>query len=167
MRIEKISVDKIKPNTWNPNQMTEEQEKYLEQEYKRIGYVQPILVRPKGNHYEIIDGEHRWKVAKKVGFKEIECVIVEMSDEEAKLTTINMNKIKGVDNPIKLAELLEELKKTDPSLIDLVAMEREEIDSLIEVMNEREIEDLSELESSGEKEEKVITCPNCGYEIKL
>lgn len=165
MRIEKINVDKIKPNTWNPNQMTEEQERYLEQEYKRIGYVQPILVRPKDNYYEIIDGEHRWRIAKKVGLKEIECVVIELSEEEAKLTTINMNKIKGVDNPIKLAELLEELK-TDTSLINLVAMEEEEINSLIEVMNEREIEDLSELEEK-EKEPKIITCPKCGYEIQL
>ena len=167
MIIKKIRLEDLQPNLWNPNEMSEEQEKFLEREYKRIGYVQPILVRPlPDNKYQIIDGEHRWKVARKVGLREIECVVVELSEEEAKLTTINMNKIKGVDNPIKLAELLEDLKNSDKSLLDLVAMEEGEIKSLIEVMNEREI-DIEELEKTREKQPKLITCPKCGYEIEV
>lgn len=160
-----IEVNKLKPNPWNPNQMTEEQEEYLEKEMKRIGFAQEILVRQKEDYYEIIDGEHRLKTAKKIGLKKVNCAIIELNDEEAKLTTINMNKIKGVDNPIKLAELLEDLKSRDENLLDLLAMEREEVESLIEIMNEREIEDLSELE--GENKPKTVTCPKCGEVIEI
>ena len=96
-----IPIDKIKPNLWNPNVMMDDMVAHLVKEYHRIGYLQPILVRPLGDMFEIIDGEHRWSVAKEVGMKELTCVVKPMSDEDAKLTTINMGKIKGSEDPVQ------------------------------------------------------------------
>ena len=62
---------------------------------------QPILVRPKvltpSNEvaqYEIIDGFHRFKATKDAGNTEIDCVVIDATDEQAKMITLAMNKIK-------------------------------------------------------------------------
>lgn len=111
MKIKEIKLNKFKENPWNPNEMTERTFNHLKKEYKRVGFLQPILARPIGDYYEIIDGEHRWKAAKLLGLDTIPAVIVELTDEQAKITTLNMNSIKGSNNPIKYAELLIDLEK--------------------------------------------------------
>jgi len=165
MKIEKINISLIKPNPWNPNKMSDRTYKHLVKEFKRVGYLQPILVRKKENFYEIIDGEHRFLAAKEVGLKEIECVVLDnLPDEEAKILTINMNKIKGVEDPILLNELIDNLK------------EKIDFDYLKEVLDldefeeyENELLDNLEFEELDKKEKKVkkIICPNCGYEFEL
>ncbi len=54
--------------TANPNQPREnfdpESLKNLAQSIKSEGVLQPILVRPKDNHYQIVAGERRWRAAK-------------------------------------------------------------------------------------------------------
>jgi len=131
MRIEKIPVDKIVPNKWNPNEMPEDMMEHLKKEFRRVGYLQPILVRPVKDKYEIIDGEHRWQASKDENVKEVEAVIVDMDDATAQVTSINMNKIKGETNPIKYAELLMELQDTiDKKLLcDMLAMSKQELEA--------------------------------------
>ena len=131
MDIETIKIEDLRENNYNPNEMTDTQKEHLEAEFKRVGYLQPILVRPKDGKWEIIDGANRFLVAKALNHAEIQCVVKEMTDEQAKITSINMNKIKGEDNPVKLAELLKGLKDTFDSkeLTELIRMSDQELDS--------------------------------------
>ena len=131
LKIELINIDKLKPNSYNPNFMVESIRNHLKKEYLRVGYLQPILVRPKGDSYEIIDGFHRMITAKDVGLTELECVVVEMTDQTAKLTTLNLNKIKGENDPIRLAELLKDLKTSldVEKLAEILDMSENEIES--------------------------------------
>ncbi len=83
-----IEVDKIEPNKFNPNVMPEAEYQALKQDMLVHGVngVDPILVSIKkifygsgpltsaefsGDQYVVIDGEHRWQVAKELGWKEI------------------------------------------------------------------------------------------------
>jgi ParB family chromosome partitioning protein len=50
---------------------------------KSKGILEPILVRPKDNRYEIIAGERRYVAAKRVGLKEIPCIEMDVEDNEA------------------------------------------------------------------------------------
>lgn len=149
MKIEKISVKKFKPNPWNSNEMPESMFKHLKEEFDRVGFLQPVLARKKENEFEIIDGEHRWRASKEMNIKEIPAIIVEMDDTTAKTTTINMNQIKGENNPLKFAELLNELEND---------LSKEEISEILKI-SENEIEankfllempDVDELEEAGE-----------------
>lgn len=165
MQIETIKIDKIKPNKWNPNQMTDSQMNFLMAEMKRLGYVQPILVRPIKNHYEIIDGWHRWKAAKSVGYKELQCVIVQLNDDEAKLATINMNRIKGTDDAMKLATLLEELSEKD--MLGTVAIDKDEVEALLLLVSEEDYVPSPSKEETIVKKTKTIKCPKCGFEFEV
>jgi len=50
---------------------------------KSKGILEPILVRPIENRYEIIAGERRFVAAKRVGLKEIPCIEMHVEDNEA------------------------------------------------------------------------------------
>ncbi len=105
---------KIVENTWNPNELDEAGFKVLVQNIKdkRVGYTQPIEVREIGkDQYEVIDGAHRLKACKEAGLTEIECVISDYDDTQAKLETIAKNKIRGTINLVKAANLISELNK--------------------------------------------------------
>lgn len=105
-----IETDSLKPNQYNPNEMSEKQFQYLIDDFKENGFVgQPIIVNEK---LEIIDGEHRWRAAKFLGFEKVPIVQFFPKDEEhQKMLTIGWNTKRGELNPTKLAQLIVDLNQ--------------------------------------------------------
>src|SRR4030043_1909441 len=67
-----VKTEELKPNPYNPNQMTEEQFAYLVDDIRQNGFVgQPIIIN---NQNEIIDGEHRWLAGKALNFETVPTV---------------------------------------------------------------------------------------------
>src|SRR5690606_27604148 len=58
-----------------------------------------------------IDGAHRLKACKEAGLTQVECVLSDYDDTEARLETIAKNKIRGTINLVKAANLISELNK--------------------------------------------------------
>jgi ParB/RepB/Spo0J family partition protein len=106
MRIEQMLIADLKPNVWNPNEMDRQIYASLVENIRLHGVLQPILVRADGT---IIKGEKRWRAARDAGLQEITCVVVETSEEEAKLLTVSLSRLRGRTNEELLASLLEEL----------------------------------------------------------
>jgi len=111
MEYKKIPLDKIKANDYNPNELVGDMYDLLIDEIKKVGFLAPIIVRKEKDEYIIVDGEHRFNAFKQSSKdKEIPAIITTLSKEEAKIQTINLNRIKGEINPVKFAELLADLK---------------------------------------------------------
>jgi ParB family transcriptional regulator, chromosome partitioning protein len=72
----KIRVDQISPN---PNQARIDFDKAglveLADSIKATGLLQPIIVKPVGNRFQIIAGERRWRAHQLSGFPEIDAII--------------------------------------------------------------------------------------------
>lgn len=84
----------------------------LSQSIHEKGILQPIIVRPMGDHYEIVAGERRWRAAQMAGLTEAPVVIRELDDEEA-MTIALIENIQREDlNPMDIALALERLLKT-------------------------------------------------------
>lgn len=112
MTIKSISVSQIIPNQWNPNKMNPQTLKALQESIEEFGIdLDPLLVRKIDNKYEIIDGEHRYKLAIQEGFKTINCVVIECSNTQAKRLTQIMNRTKGEDDPKLLKDLFKSLEE--------------------------------------------------------
>lgn len=114
MQIKTIPINRIKENNWNPNELDDEGFKVLVQNIKdkKVGYTQPIEVREIGkDEYEVVDGAHRLKACEEAGLSEIQCVISDYDDTQARLETIAKNKIRGTINLVKAANLISELNK--------------------------------------------------------
>lgn len=109
-----VEHDSLKPNDYNPNKVSEENLKLLEDSILTNGWTLPIVVRP---DMTIIDGFHRWTVSgreplrSKLGGK-VPVVIVEHSDKsEDMYGTITHNRARGT-------HLLEPMKAIIKTLLD-------------------------------------------------
>lgn len=81
-RIRIIPIDRIEPNPRQPrNELGDLQE--LMESIKAKGVLEPIIVRPKGEKFEIIAGERRYMASKNLGLKEIPCIEMTVDDKEA------------------------------------------------------------------------------------
>jgi len=120
-----IDIERLYANTWNPNrQDTFMYEKELAS-IRTFGFVSPIIAREVGTEFEIIDGEHRVKAAKQLGYSELPVWnLGTVSDAKAKQLTIVLNETKGHADPLALRELL----------VDLMTIESMSMDDLLEVM---------------------------------
>ena len=88
----------LDPNPWNPNRMGPANYARLKRELAR-GFLAPLLVRPRGNRFQIIDGEHRFRLARELGCRAVPCVVATLSDQEARLKTLQMNGLRGENAP--------------------------------------------------------------------
>jgi ParB/RepB/Spo0J family partition protein len=111
LTVVEIDVEKLTPNPWNPNRMSDEMRSKLKVYIEREGFVEPIVVRPHGDGYQILGGYHRWQIADELGYKTVPCVIVDLDDRRAKILSVNLNEMKGQSLPNLLANLVHDLSK--------------------------------------------------------
>ena len=111
LTITEIPVEKLTPNPWNPNRMSEEMRSKLKAYIDREGFVEPIVVRPHGEGFQILGGFHRWGIARDLGYPTVPCVVVDLDDRRAKVLSINLNEMKGQSLPSLLAALVHDLSK--------------------------------------------------------
>jgi len=115
-----VPIDAIEPNGWNPNRQDDETFAKELESIKRFGFISPLIVRRLGDIYEIIDGEHRWKAAMRLGLTELPVFdIGPISDHEARQLTIVLNELRGKPEQAKLGELLRGLL-TESSIDELI-----------------------------------------------
>ncbi len=119
LEIVHLPVGQIHANPWNPNRVAPETMHKLREYMRREGIVQPIIVRRVGDHWQILDGFHRWTLCKdELGLAEVPCVVVDVDDKRAKMMTVNLNELSGDPVPHLMAELIHDLSR-DTSLEDL------------------------------------------------
>ena len=82
--ITNISVDEIFPNTYQPRRFfNEEALEELSQSIKEYGIIQPITVRKRGEKFELVAGERRWRAARMAELQNVPCNIIEITDTES------------------------------------------------------------------------------------
>ena len=76
---------------------------------RRFGIQMPIKVRPKGDRFEIVYGERRWRAAKEAGLDAIPATVEDLSDEEAQARRILENTQRQDPHALEEAEAYERL----------------------------------------------------------
>lgn len=130
-----VPIDSVQPNTVNPNVMSKSTFEKLKKNFQEKGFYGSVIVREHivEGYYEILDGEHRWKAAKELGWTEIPVENAgKISDDELKFHTINFNNARGKDDVFKLAEIMSELDEGQQQLLPWTADEIEHTTKLIE-----------------------------------
>ena len=108
-----VDINDIKPNTNQPRKAFDEEKlEDLASSIREHGLIQPVVLRSLGTGYEIVAGERRWRAARKVGVKEIPCIVRELSDEENMLLAIIENMQREDLNPIEEAEGINQMIDT-------------------------------------------------------
>jgi ParB-like chromosome segregation protein Spo0J len=146
----KIPIHNLVANPQNSNVVPEHLLKKLERNIKRTKLYPSLIVRPlrvvegEDAHYQILDGHHRKMVLERLGYKDAECDIWEMTEREAAIALATLNRLRGTDDPRLRAELLDSLSQTIP-MEQLAAMVPEDV-SAIEDMQKLLLVDLDALE---------------------
>lgn len=105
-----VPVDSIRPNKYNSNVQSARDFELLCKSIQEDGFDQPVIVHKATS--EIVDGEHRWRAAKRVGMVELPVVFSDMDEVQRRIATLRHNRARGD----------EELETTVALLRDLDAM---------------------------------------------
>lgn len=98
-------IEEIQPNAFQPRKVfDDEQLKELVGSIREKGILQPLIVRRKGESYELIAGERRWRAAQKAGVKEVPILIKDVPESEILELSLIENIQRENLNPIEEAE---------------------------------------------------------------
>lgn len=107
-----IDVNKILPNPRQPRaEISPESLNELASSIREQGIAQPILTRPRGEYFELVAGERRWRAAKKAGLRFIPAIVKDFSDEESLEIALIENLQREDLNPLDEAEAYLRLNK--------------------------------------------------------
>jgi ParB/RepB/Spo0J family partition protein len=107
--VEYVPIGSIKPNGYNPNRQTERDFELLLRSMEEDGFTQPIVVHRETR--EIVDGEHRWRAAKTLGLLEVPVVLVDMTVEQMRVSTLRHNRARGSEDIELSAAVLRDLQE--------------------------------------------------------
>lgn len=104
-RPQELPISQIKPNAGQPRKnFDKEALEELAASIKANGVLQPILVRPAGDGYEIVAGERRYQASKLAGLKQVPAVVREVSDEDVFQLALIENLQRADLDPLEEAE---------------------------------------------------------------
>jgi ParB family transcriptional regulator, chromosome partitioning protein len=106
MKILELPTGKLKQAPWNPNQLDNAGITRLVESLNRYGLVEPLVVRPKDNAYEVLSGNQRIKALSEIGFDPIPCVVVDLNDAESMLLAQALNNLHGEDDQVMKGNLI-------------------------------------------------------------
>lgn len=110
--VREVPVDVVDPNPYQPRKEKEDEElRELAQSIKEHGLVQPVVVRPKGNRYELVIGERRWRAARMVGLNSIPAIVREVGEREMVEMALVENLQRKDLNPVEEAEAYKMLRE--------------------------------------------------------
>ena len=135
-----ISVDRLSPNPFQPRRsFTEEGLEQLAESIRHHGVLQPIVVRPSGDGYQLIAGERRWRAAQIAGLQRIPAVVRELDDPSMVQVALIENLQREDLNPIEEASayrrLMDEFNMTQEQLSSTIGMSRPAIANAVRLLN--------------------------------
>lgn len=105
-----LLIDELSPGDTQPRKdFNDEKLKELEDSIRENGVIQPIVVQKRGEGYEIICGERRWRASRKAGLKKIPAVIREVSNTQSLKLALIENIHRQDLNPIEEAQAYKRL----------------------------------------------------------
>ena len=124
-----LKLNLIEPNSEQPRKnFDEESLQELADSIKQYGILQPLIVQKKGNHYEIIAGERRWRAAKLAGITDVPVLIREYDKQQTMEIALIENVQRADLNPIEEAQafqqLIQEFHRTQEEIANRVSKNR-------------------------------------------
>lgn len=134
-----VPIEKIKRGTYQPRRKFEtEALEELAESIRQQGLVQPVVLRPRADGYELIAGERRWRAAQLAGLHEIPAVINDYDDKAAAAVSLIENIQREDLNPLEeanaLARLQTEFAMTHQDVAAAVGRSRAAVSNLLRLL---------------------------------
>lgn len=124
-----VKITKVEPNREQPRKNFDEDAlQELADSIRQFGLLQPILVQDRGDYYEIIAGERRWRAAKLAGLKEIPVIIKNYSNQEiveiSLIENIQREDLNPIEEALAYKRLLTEFNLKQDEVAERVSKSR-------------------------------------------
>ena len=134
-----LKMDQVQPNPYQPRKEFDPQSlEELTQSIREKGIIQPVLVRRRGDNFELIAGERRFRAAKSLGVNEIPAIIKNVDDEESLEISLIENIQRQELNPIEEAHayqyLIDKFGLTQESVSDVVGKARVSVTNTLRLL---------------------------------
>ena len=134
-----IDIDLIEPSPYQPRtRFREEALDELARSIKSSGIIQPLVVRPIGNRFQLIAGERRWRAAQRAGLTKVSAIVREVPDELALEMTLVENIQREDLNAIEAARaferLMDEFQLTQESVAERTGKDRATVANSIRLL---------------------------------
>ena len=135
-----IDIDRIQRGRFQPRQtFTPETLQELADSIRAQGVVQPIVVRPEGDHFELVAGERRWRAAQLAGLQKIPAVVRELDSRSTAAIALIENIQREDLNPLEEAQafhrLIEEFDLTHQEVADSVGRSRAAVSNYLRLLD--------------------------------
>lgn len=140
----KLPIEDIVPNPNQPRiHFNETELRELSESIQEHGVLQPLLVRKRGNGYEIIAGERRFQASKLAGLEELPVIIKDVNDEEMLALALIENLQRSDLNPVEEAkgyrQLIDASGMTQEALSKAVSKSRSAITNSLRLLDLPEV----------------------------
>ncbi|MEQ8768870.1 MAG: ParB/RepB/Spo0J family partition protein [Phycisphaerales bacterium] len=139
-RFVRISLGSLEISPFQPREsMSDEALDELADSIKRSGVIQPIVVRAKGDGYELIAGERRWRAAARAGLDTIPAIVREVDDRTAAEWALVENIQRADLNPVERARafhrLVDEFGMTHTEIAESAGIKRPTVANAIRLLD--------------------------------
>lgn len=134
-----LPIDSIVPNPHQPRvHFDEESLSDLTASIREIGVLQPVLVRPVGDHYELLAGERRWRAARRAGLATVPAVVRATDDlgsvERALVENLHRQDLTPLEEAAAYQQLIEDFSLTHEQVASRVGKSRSAVTNTLRLM---------------------------------
>ncbi|MFZ5968709.1 MAG: ParB/RepB/Spo0J family partition protein [Bacillota bacterium] len=136
----KAEINSIKPNRNQPRkEFDPDKIASLVESIKLHGIIQPIVVRPISNGYEIVAGERRWRASREAGLKEIPCIVKELDDKQgmeiALIENLQREDLNAIEEAMAYKGLIDNFQMTQEQISAAIGKSRSNIANTLRLLN--------------------------------
>jgi ParB family chromosome partitioning protein len=136
---QELPVAAVKPNRYQPREhFGEESLAALADSIREVGVLQPILVRPVDDGFELIAGERRWRAARRVGLQTIPALVRTTDDastlEQALVENVHRADLNALEEAAAYQQLIEDFKLTHEQVAARVGRSRVAITNTLRLL---------------------------------
>jgi ParB family chromosome partitioning protein len=134
--LQELPIGRLHPNPRQPRgHFDEESLASLSASIKELGVLQPVLVRPVGDEFELVAGERRWRAAKRAGLQTIPALVRDTTDdaslEQALVENLHREDLNPLDEAAAYQQLLEDFGLTHEELAARMGKSRASISNTL------------------------------------
>ncbi len=169
-----LPVEAIAPNPNQPRTiMDDERIEELADSVRKVGVLQPIIVRPHGDEYQIVAGERRWRAARSAGLEKVPVRVMTATEGEslelALIENLQRQDLNSMEEARGYRRLLTEYDLTQAELADKVSKSRSAVANTLRLLDlPDEVQDmLAEDKLTAGHARAVLAVPDEERRVKL
>ncbi|MGD0336090.1 MAG: ParB/RepB/Spo0J family partition protein [Candidatus Omnitrophota bacterium] len=134
-----LPIDQIKPNPFQPREdFNQETIQGLAQSIKEKGIIQPLLVRRKGDSFELIAGERRLRAANLLKLKELPVIVKNVEDEDsleiALIENIQRQELNAIEEAHAFQHLIDKFSVTQERIGEVLGKSRVSVTNILRLL---------------------------------